>query len=93
MLMVLRTFKAVIRHCLRRYQIFVDLDINYWITRAPVVTVIIFFVTCEISLNLSASFFVKEVFNVVDDGRSFNSLTICSNEVGLVINGNETISN
>ena len=56
-------------------------------------TVIIFFVTCEISLNLSASFFVKEVFNVVDDGRSFNSFTICSNKVVLVFNCYETISN
>ena len=87
----LRTFKpfTVIAYVV---PVFVDLDItiDYESTSS---TVIIFFVTCEISLNLSASFFVKEVFNVVDDGRSFNSLTICSNEVGLVINGNETISN
>ena len=87
----LRTFKpfTVIAYVV---PVFVDLDItiDYESTSS---TVIIFFVTCEISLNLSASFFVKEVLNVVDDGRSFNSFTICSNKVVFVFNCYETISN
>ena len=72
--------------------VFVDLDItiDYESTSD---SIIIFIVTSEISFDLGSGFLVKEVFSVVNDCCSFDSFAIGSNEVGLVINGNETISN
>ena len=87
----LRTFKpfTVISNII---PVFVDLDItiDYESTSD---SIIVFIVTSKISLNLGSSFLVKEVFSVVNDCCSFDGLAIASNEVGLVINGNETISN
>ena len=87
----LRTFKpfTVIAYVV---PVFVDLDItiDYESTSD---SIIVFIVTSKISLNLGSGFLVKEVFSVVNDCCSFDGLAIGSNEVGLVINGNETISN
>ena len=67
-----------------------DIAIGYECTSN---SIIVFIVTSKISLNLGSSFLVKEVFSVGNDCCSFDGLAIASNEVGLVINGNETISN
>ena len=87
----LRTFKSftVIAYIV---PVFINLDIaiGYESTSDPIV---VFIVSCEISFNLSTSFFIKEVFNVVDDCCPFDSLTISSNKVGFVFNCYETISN
>ena len=87
----LRTFKpfTVIAYVV---PVFVDLDItiDYESTSD---SIIIFIVSGEISFDLGSSFLVKEVFRVVNDCCSFDGFAISSNEVGLVINGNETISN
>ena len=72
--------------------VFADLDIAIG-NKCTSYSIVIFTIPCKIPFNLSTSFFVKEVFNVVDDSCSFDGLAIGSDKVGFVFNCYETISN